>query len=193
MSVNKVNMENKKCCKQNTDLECNIQTIQEKTDDENKLYKFYPLILTFIFIIGGACISQYNFDTWKWNEFMKNLMGIMLITFSYLKLLNPSGFKKSFSNYDYLAKYVPIYGYIYPLIELTLGLLYIIEVFPIIINSLVIVIFTFNLIQVGIVIYQGKKLECACMGSLGLKLPLSWVTILEDLFMIIMAIIMLSI
>lgn len=199
-------MENKKCCKQNTDLECNIQTIQEntdlkcniqtiqeKTDDENKLYKFYPLILTFIFIIGGAGISQYNFDTWKWNEFMKNLMGIMLITFSYLKLLNPSGFKKSFSNYDYLAKYVPIYGYIYPLIELTLGLLYIIEVFPIIINSLVIVIFTFNLVQIGIVIYQGKKLECACMGSLGLKLPLSWVTILEDLFMIIMAIIMLSI
>ena len=127
----KTDDENKKCCKQNTDLKCNIQTTQEKIDDESKLYKFYPLILTFIFIIGGAGISQYNFDTWKWNEFMKNLMGIMLITFSYLKLLNPSGFKKSFSNYDYLAKYVPIYGYIYPLIELTLGILYIIEVFPI--------------------------------------------------------------
>ena len=186
-------MENKKCCKQNKDLECNIQDIQEKTDDENNFYKFYPLILTFIFIIGGAGISQYNYDTWKWNQFMKNLMGIMLITFSYLKLLNLSGFKESFSNYDYLAKYVPIYGYIYPFIELILGILYIIEVFSILINSIVIVIFTFNLIQVGIVIYQGKKLECACMGSLGLKLPLSWVTIIEDIFMIAMAIAMLSI
>ena len=63
-------MENKKCCKQNTDLECNIQAVQEKTEDENKFYKFYPLIMTFIFVIGGACISQYNFDKWKWNEFM---------------------------------------------------------------------------------------------------------------------------
>lgn len=104
----------------------------------------------------------------------------MLITFSYLKLLNPSEFKKSFSNY----------GYLYPLIELTLGILYIIEV---LINSLVIFIFTINLIQVGIVLYHGKKLECACMGSLGFKLPLSWVTILEDIFMILMAIIVLSI
>ena len=193
-------MENKKCCKQNKDLECNIQDlecniqdIQENTDDENNFYKFYPLILTFIFIIGGAGISQYNYDTWKWNQFMKNLMGIMLITFSYLKLLNLSGFKESFSNYDYLAKYVPIYGYIYPFIELILGILYIIEIFSILINSIVIVIFTFNLIQVGIVIYQGKKLECACMGSLGLKLPLSWVTIIEDIFMIAMSIAMLSI
>ena len=186
-------MEDEKCCKQNKDLECNTQTVQENKDNENKFYKFYPLILTFIFIIGGACISQYNFDIWKWKVFMKNLMGIMLITFSYLKLLNPSGFKKSFSNYDYLAKYVPIYGYIYPFLELVLGLLYIVEIFPILINSLVIIIFTFNLIQVGIVLYQGKELECACMGSLGLKLPLSWVTILEDVFMIIMAIVMLLI
>jgi hypothetical protein len=186
-------MENKKCCKQNTDLECNNQIVQVETHAENKFYKFYPLILTFIFVIGGAGISQYNNETFQRNEFMRNLMGLMLITFSYLKLLNPSGFKNSFANYDYLAKYIPIYGYIYPLIELTLGVLYITEVFPILINSLVIIIFTFNLIQVGIVIYQGKELECACMGSLGLKLPLSWVTILEDVFMIIMAIIMLSI
>jgi hypothetical protein len=192
-------MQNKKCCKNNTDLvcnntdlECNNKVISEEPSDENKFYKFYPLILTFVFVIGGAAISQYNFENFKWNEFMKNLMGLMLITFSYLKLLNPSGFKKSFSNYDYLAKYISIYGYIYPLIELILGILYIIEIFPILINSLVIFIFTINLIQVGIVIYQGKKLECACMGSLGLKLPLSWVTILEDVFMIIMAIIMLS-
>ena len=37
-------MENKKCYKQNTDLECNIQAVQEKTDDENnflKLFIFY--------------------------------------------------------------------------------------------------------------------------------------------------------
>lgn len=185
--------ENKKCCKQNTDLESNNKIITEEIPNENKFYKFYPLILTFVFVIGGAVISQYNFETFKWNSFMKNLMGLMLITFSYLKLLNPSGFKKSFSNYDYLAKYIPIYGYLYPLIELTLGILYIIEVFPVLINSLVIFIFTINLIQVGIVLYHGKKLECACMGSLGFKLPLSWITILEDIFMILMAIIMLSI
>ena len=74
-------MQNKKCCKNNTDLvcnntdlECNNKVISEEPSDENKFYKFYPLILTFVFVIGGAAISQYNFENFKWNEFMKNLI-----------------------------------------------------------------------------------------------------------------------
>ena len=159
----------------------------------NKIILFYPLILTFIFVISGALITQYPLDTFNSEHFMYNLMGILLITFSYLKMLNLKGFKLSFSKYDLIAYYVPLYGDIYPLIEFTLGLFYCIKVYPIIINSIAILFLTINLVEVCYAILQKKQLECACMGSLGFKLPLSYITITEDLFMIIMACIMIGI
>ena len=108
-------------------------------------------------------------------------------------MLNLKGFKLSFSKYDLIAYHIPLYGDIYPLIEFTLGLFYCIKVYPIIINSIAILFLTINLVEVCYAILQKKQLECACMGSLGFKLPLSYITITEDLFMIIMACVMIGI
>ena len=76
-------------------------------------------------------------------------MGILLITFAYLKLLNPKGFRMSFAKYDLIAFYIPVYGYIYPWIELTLGVFYSLHLYSLVINSLTIFFLVINMGQVA--------------------------------------------
>ncbi len=152
---------------------------------------FYPLIITFLFVIGGALMTQY--PSFEVQNFMNNLMGILLITFSYLKLLNPKGFRTSFAKYDLIAFYIPVYGYIYPWIEFTLGAFYCLHLYSLVINSLTILFLLINMGQVIRALLLKKSLECACMGSLGFKLPLSYVTISEDVVMIVMAGVMIAV
>ena len=177
-------MSTKPCCKTKPP-ELSLHIDSPPPPPLQKWSQFYPLIITFLFVIGGAFVTQStSFEVYN---FLTNLMGILLITFAYLKLLNPKGFRTSFSKYDLIAFYVPIYGYLYPLIEFTLGVFYCLHLYSLIINSLTIFLLVVNLSQVGRALFLKKKLECACMGSIGFKLPLSYVTISEDLVMILMA------
>lgn len=182
-------MDSKSCCK--TEKNPSISLDISPSHSSPKWSRFYPLAITFFFVIGGASITQVpSFDVYN---FMSNLMGILLITFSYLKLLNPKGFRMSFAKYDLVAFYIPIYGYVYPWIELILGVFYCLHLYSIIINSLTIFVLVINVAQVLRALFLKQSLECACMGSLGFKLPLSYVTISEDLLMIVMASVMIGI
>ena len=184
------------CCKtkdqlQDIDLSLYISPQPPSPSPPLNLSLFYPLIITFLFVIGGALMTQH--PSFEVPDFMNNLMGILLLTFSYLKLLNPKGFRTSFAKYDLIAFYIPVYGYIYPWIEFTLGVFYCLHLYLLIINSLTIFFLLINLGQVIRALLLKKSLECACMGSLGFKLPLSYVTISEDVVMIVMAGVMISI
>jgi hypothetical protein len=46
------------------------------------------------------------------------------IVFSYFKVLNIRGFADSYRTYEIVANGFPAYGYLYPFIELTLGVCY---------------------------------------------------------------------
>ena len=183
-------MEIKECCKKTSTLESQLQ-IDVKQLHIKKIKTFYPLFLTFSYVIGGAIISEYPYNIFSWRHFCRIFMGLLLLLFSYIKLLNPQGFVITFKKYDLFSSKCELYGYSYPLIEATLGIFYIINYAPIIINSIIIGLLSINLIQVIRALHQKKQLECACMGSLGFKLPLSYVTISEDIIMITMAIVML--
>ena len=183
-------MNSQACCKTKNPPETslNISTLVRVAVSTHAWSRFYPLIVTFLFVLTGGLITQYPIpDSFEYHIFMNNLMGILLLTFSYLKILNPTGFQTAFAKYDMLAFYVPIYGYVYPLIEFTLGVFYCLHLFSLVINSLTIFFLVLNLSQVARALFLKKNLECACMGSLGFKLPLSYITISEDIIMIVMA------
>ena len=125
-------MASESCCKSGgqrpiEDVSLDLSSTRTPVQDAlSSCSRFYPLLLTFSLVIGGAFITQFpigesSFDT---RAFMNNLMGLLLISFSYLKLLNPRGFRTAFSKYDILAFYVPVYGYVYPLVEYSLGVFY---------------------------------------------------------------------
>ena len=123
--------------------------------------------------------------------FMHFFMGFFLSIFALLKLFTPMTFAKGFRMYDLLAKHVPAYSYVYPLIELGLGLAYFALVVPQLVYTLTIVVFLFGALGVIFALRRGLDINCPCMGSI-LSVPLSTVTLTEDLAMVGMAAFMLA-
>ena len=88
--------------------------------------------------------------------------------------------------YDIIAKKIPIWAYIYPFIELGLGLSFLSNIYPLITNSITFIVMSISIIGVLQAVLNKKKIQCACLGAV-FNLPMSTVTIIEDALMIVMS------
>ena len=117
-------------------------------------------------------------------------MAGFFIVFSFFKLLNIEGFANSYQMYDLVAAKWKPWGFIYPFVELALGILYLINVGPVATNMVTLIVLGVSSIGVIKSNLDKKKIKCACLGDV-FNLPMSTVTIVEDLSMVAMAGIML--
>lgn len=121
---------------------------------------------------------------------MRHFMAGFFIVFSFFKLLNLDGFVNSYQMYDILAKRIRAWAYIYPFIELGLGLLYLTNIEPLATNLITIIVLGISSIGVIESNLNKRKIKCACLGDV-FNLPMSTITIIEDVGMIAMAALML--
>ena len=119
-------------------------------------------------------------------------MGYFFIIFSFLKLHNIKQFAVSFSNYDPITNKIPNFGLIYPFIELILGTLFLLNFFSLFINFATIVILLPQTYGIYKKLMKKEKILCACLGT-SFEIPLSKLTIIENLTMCSMATIMIVI
>lgn len=153
--------------------------------------KNYRALIVIIFVIVAASLAlQAGRGPWQFMAWMQDFMGLFLVVFSMFKLFDISGFADGFSMYDILASRVKAYGFIYPFIELFLGLACLARISPIAVNSITALIMTFGSIGVIRALAKGLDVHCACLGTV-LKVPLSSVAVAEDLGMAGMALMML--
>ena len=110
----------------------------------------------------------------------------LLKMFSFFKLLDLKSFAGSHAMYDLLAMNVPGYGCLYPFLELGLGVAFLTGFNPLITNWATVIIMGFSSIGVIQSVASRKKIQCACLGAV-FNLPVSTVTIIEDLLMVTMA------
>ncbi len=148
--------------------------------------KYWPLACLILIAVLAAFALPWN-NGMGW---MHYFMGFFLCQFAMLKLFKPTGFAEGFSKYDLIGSRVRLYCYIYPLIELFLGLGYLSFFAPHFIYWLTIVVLGIGAIGVISALMRGLELRCACMGTI-LDVPLSTVTLTEDLAMVAMALILL--
>ena len=160
----------------------------KKTGIKLSIYK--PLFLIVIFISGVSLLSQYNSNSFSVSLWMRHFMAGFFIVFSFFKLLNLQGFSDSYRMYDVVAAKWKPWAFIYPFVELLLGVLYLINVFPVETNIATIVILGIGSIGVIQSNLNKRKIKCACLGDV-FNLPMSTVTIIENLTMILMALLML--
>ena len=120
---------------------------------------------------------------------MQFMAGFFLV-FSFFKLLNLRGFVDSYAMYDLLALRFKPYGYLYAFIELGLGIAYLSAWQPVLTNWLTLIVMTFSSLGVIHAVMNKQKIRCACLGTI-FNLPMSTVTIIEDLLMAAMALWML--
>ncbi len=155
-----------------------------------EIKKYYPLILIFVFICGTVLINQATNESFNWLEAMRFFMAGFFIVFSFFKLLNVKAFAIAYQGYDIVAKKWFGYGLIYPFIELSLGIAYFIDFNPLITNAATFIFMSIGTIGVIQSIVNKNSIQCACLGTV-FDLPMSKVTIFENLLMIIMALVML--
>ncbi|MBN8707927.1 MAG: hypothetical protein BGO12_01080 [Verrucomicrobia bacterium 61-8] len=149
---------------------------------------YIPLITIVMLALLAASAKQMsygvNHGVVSW---MHNFMGLFFVIFSMFKFFNLEGFADGFQMYDLLAKPFRPYAYIYPFLELGLGLGYLSMWQPTSIYWVTIVLMVFGALGVINALRKGLDVDCACLGSV-LSVPLSTVALVEDLGMAAMAV-----
>ncbi len=164
-----------------------------KSEDVPKSWvaTYYPLLLIFGFILLVTLSNQFSqAKAFNLEHWMMQFMAGFFLVFSFFKLLDVRSFADSYAMYDLLAMRYKPYGYVYPFIELGLGFAYLIGWQPLITNWITLVVMTFSSLGVIRSVVNKQKIRCACLGAV-FNLPMSTVTIIEDLLMAGMALWML--
>ncbi len=153
---------------------------------------YRPLIILLVYLLTTTACVLIATGAWDASLAMWTFMGGFFIAFSFFKMLDLRGFADAYRSYDLIAKVWPGYGYIYPFIELGLGLAYIANVQPFAVNVITAVVMAVSLAGVLKAVLSKQAIRCACLGTV-FNLPMSTVTIIEDGAMLIMALMMLLI
>ncbi|KQC31085.1 heavy-metal-associated domain-containing protein [Flagellimonas eckloniae] len=161
-----------------------VSTVGEMMGEKSKWAQLRPLFLIFAYLFAASILLNYK--NWNTAEAMLDFMGLFYIVFSFFKFLDLKGFPESFRMYDPLAKAIPMYGWIYPFLELGLGLLFLMRVQVTAALILTVVILGVTTIGVTKTLLDKKNIRCACLGT-ALKLPMTEATFIENAIMLVMA------
>ncbi len=165
--------------------------VSQNIELEKRSNSFKPLLIIAAFITGTAAITAYQSAHQEpLLAFLHNFMTGFFLVFSFFKLLDVKNFANSFAMYDLLAAKVPIYGRIYPFIELALGILCLLHFRVIFVYWADIILMGFGAIGVMESVLNKRKIKCACLGSV-FDLPMTSVTIIENGLMVITGILLL--
>lgn len=152
----------------------------------SKVSDYVPLVVLLVTTLLAASARQLAGPSWDWTGWMHDFMGFFLVVFSMFKLFDLRGFADGYSMYDLLARKFRGWAYLYPFIELALGLAYLARLYPAAVYTTTFTLLAFGALGVLLALRRGLDLECACMGSV-LHVPLSTVALVEDLGMAAMA------
>ena len=158
------------------------------------LTTYSPLLLIVAYILGSSVLVQIGIGGLAGvtaMDTMRYFMAGFFLVFSFFKLLDIHAFANAYSGYDLLARRWRGWGLIYPFVELALGIAYLAHFNPLLTHWVTIVVMGFSAIGVIKAVASKTQIQCACLGTV-FKLPMSTVTIVEDVGMVLMAGIMLS-
>jgi copper chaperone CopZ len=159
-------------------------SVERMEGDELVTPKAYlPLFLIFGYITGVTLLIQLQKPAFHAMQWMSHFMAGFFLVFSFFKLLDVPSFAMSYSSYDMVARKVPAYGYIYPFIELGLGISFLIPSAHLWSNWITLIVMSVSVAGVIQSMLRKSRFRCACLGAV-FKLPLSTVTLFEDLLMI---------
>lgn len=146
---------------------------------------YYPLLLIAVSISLVSLSGANSFHDW-----MLHFMAGFFIVFGFFKLLDLKGFRDAYATYDLLAKRWNNYGLVYPFLELGLGFAFLFEFQLVGALWLSIILMGFSSLGVIKALREKRTIRCACLGTV-LNLPMSTITLVEDLGMVVMSALML--
>ena len=146
----------------------------------------YPLLLIVAYLTGAVLLIAWTTGQWSPMTLMRHFMAGFFIVFSFFKMLDIRGFVSAFRGYDLVARRSETFAYAYPFIELALGVAYLVSFQPVLTNAVTLVVMAVGAAGVGRALLDRRAIRCACLGT-ALNLPMTKVTLIEDLTMAVMA------
>ena len=144
------------------------------------------LVIVAITLLAASAKQMAYLEGWSVGVWMRDFMGFFLLVFAMFKFFDLRGFADGFQTYDLIAKSFRPYAYLYPFIELALGLAYLAAWTPPGVYGATVLVSGLGSVGVIRALRKGRDVNCACMGTF-LKVPLSTVALIEDLGMAAMA------
>jgi copper chaperone CopZ len=141
------------------------------------------------YILGASVLAALPRPTLE--AVMSNFMGGFFLAFSFFKFLDLKGFASGFARYDLVAAAWKPWAYVYPFVELALGIAYLTRFWPIPTHAVTLVVMCVGAAGVIRSLLRKDQIKCACLGTV-IDLPLGTVTLIEDLGMAAMAGLMLT-
>src|SRR5258708_5264471 len=146
-------------------------SMSKSTDRSMSLKSYLSLVIIIGLILLTSLTLAYKdmlTGVFSLSSFISYFMIGFFLTFSGFKLMDIKGFAEGYSTYDLLARKWFGYGYIYPFIELFLGLMMILtpQSKPLLVSEFLIMVFSG--IGVAIKLAKHEKFHCACLGTLDL-------------------------
>jgi Methylamine utilisation protein MauE len=160
-----------------------------ENEKKYSLQDFYPLIII-VTIISGITIAAQIMYGYSLYFAMRIFMANFFLIFGAFKVINLPGFVDAYATYDLIAQTYKPYGYVYPFLEITLGIAYLANWNPTFTNAFTLVLMLISAAGVFNELRKGKQIVCACLGVV-FKIPMTYVTLFEDLLMAAMALYML--
>ena len=148
---------------------------------------YKPIYLIFGYLTAATILIQFTGNGFNLHEWFRHFMAGFFLVFSFFKLLDINVFASSYSSYDIIAKRIYAYGYVYPFIELALGLGFLIPQWHTVVNASALIVMSVSIVGVIQSMMQKRTIQCACLGAV-FKLPLSKITLFEDGLMIVMSV-----
>jgi hypothetical protein len=155
---------------------------------ESKIKKFLPLIIIFSSIALFTVVATY-LHGFSWEFAMRMMMGSFFLIFGAFKVFNLKAFADAYSTYDIVAMRSRAYAFTYPFLELLLAVLYLSDIGGIYRDIFTFVLMSVSTIGVVIKLRQREEIPCACLGMV-FKIPMTWVTLIEDVLMALEALAM---
>lgn len=155
------------------------------------LKKLIPLLSIFSLIIlltFGTALYQHNLTLMN---LMMLSMAFFFLVFGLFKLNNLKGFAKAYAMYDVIAMKSKSYAIAYPFIEIVLGLMYIYAYGGVYRDIFTFIIMSVSGYGVWKALQAKEEIQCACLGTV-FKVPMTKVTLSENLFMAFMALYMIN-
>lgn len=156
------------------------------TNTDTPPTSYFPLVLILLYLLGAVGLAEYALGGFDGMRAMRHFMAGFFLVFSFFKLLDVPAFALSYSSYDIVARRWLGYGYVYPFIELGLGAAYLANFQPVVTNAATLAVMGVSTVGVVQSLLARRKIRCACLGAV-FNLPMSAVTLVEDVLMVGMA------
>ena len=160
---------------------------EEIKDEDETTYQ--PVIAIFVVAaLMAVALSLGLYSTAFHVRVFEWFIAISMCFLAIQKLQDVEGFSTMFLNYDLLAQRWVRYGYVYPFGEALAGILMVGGILNIISVPVALFIGTVGAVSVFKAVYIDKReLKCACVGG-GSNVPLGFVSLTENLMMILMGV-----